>query len=85
MASVREMARHIGRKGTATMGVGGGSTGTIEVPVEVLDARERYGNVDLLVTPIGGSGELWLTEAKVTFADQPAELTDPEGVENGDA
>lgn len=36
-------------------------------PVRVLDARKVWGRVDILISPLGGSGETWVEASKVRF------------------
>ncbi len=38
-----------------------------QVPVKILDARENYGRIDCLVTPVGGTGEAWVSAERVTL------------------
>lgn len=47
-----------------------GRTGTVDlgglvVEIRCLDARNRYGHLDILVTPISGSGEIWMEYAPI--------------------
>ena len=37
----------------------------VRVRVNILDARQVYDRVDLLITPIGGSGKQWVSIQKV--------------------
>lgn len=37
------------------------------VSVTVIDARFRYGHIDLKVTPVSGRGERWMESGKVTL------------------
>lgn len=41
---------------------------TLSVGVEIKQARVRYGHIDLLVTPITGTGEKWMEIHKVTLS-----------------
>ncbi len=34
------------------------------VPVKVLDVQARYGRLDILITPKGGRGEVWMQAAR---------------------
>lgn len=45
--------------------------GTIEVPVEVVDARVSWGRVDLQVVPEGGNGSAWVSEGRVRRPPNP--------------
>ena len=56
----REAAAYIGRKGMLRLN-------GFRVEVDVLDAREAYGRIDLLVRPTAGSGEVWKQADTVTF------------------
>jgi hypothetical protein len=38
----------------------------------VKDARVRYGHLDLLITPIDGSGEKWVERKNVVIKNDPA-------------
>jgi hypothetical protein len=40
-------------------------TGMI-IPVRVLNSRKAYGRNDVLITPIGGSGQCWVNSTKLT-------------------
>jgi hypothetical protein len=53
----RELAAYIDRTGLASIAVSDG----IKIPVKVKDARSIFGRTELKVTPIGGSGETWIT------------------------
>ena len=53
MPSATELASYIGRVGMIDrLGLG--------FKVTVLDARQSYGNVQYLVTPVAGSGKNWV-------------------------
>ena len=48
-----------------------GRVGTIAVDdlmveVKIADARLRFGHLDLLVTPVAGTGERWVEQHRVT-------------------
>ena len=38
----------------------------------VLEARQRFGHLDLLITPIAGNGERWTELKNITLHDDPA-------------
>jgi hypothetical protein len=40
----------------------------------VKDARVRYGHLDLLITPINGSGEKWVERKNVVIKNDPASM-----------
>lgn len=40
----------------------------LTIEVKITDARNRYGHLDLLVTPVAGSGEKWVEHHRVTVA-----------------
>ena len=58
------LAIFVGCTGTLT-------TGDIRIAVHILDARQRWGQVDYLITPVAGSGQQWVSAARV------ADLTTP--------
>jgi len=39
------------------------------VPVEVKDAKQSYGRVRYLVTPVGGAGEAWVDVDRLTWQE----------------
>lgn len=41
---------------------------TLSIGVEIKQARVRYGHIDLLVSPITGTGEKWMEIHKVTLS-----------------
>lgn len=60
MASAAELSkRYVGRTGLAPLG------GTARVKISVVDVREGYGRVDLLVRPECGDGETWVRLSNV--------------------
>lgn len=40
------------------------------VPVVIKDLREVWGRMDFLVSPVGGSGEKWVSAERVTRANK---------------
>ncbi len=53
-----------------------GLTGTITwadmvIDIAVVDARQRYGHLDLQVTPISGHGFIWLERKNVHLFEDP--------------
>lgn len=54
MATAQELAQNIGKRGQLRVA---GTALTFEV--EILDARNRYGNLDYKVRPTTGKGEAW--------------------------
>jgi hypothetical protein len=40
------------------------------VAVEVIDSREVFGRVDVLVKPVSGSGEMWVKETTFTQEEE---------------
>ena len=54
MATAQELAENIGKTGHLTV------AGTrLTFKVQILDARNRYGNLDYKVKPMSGEGEAW--------------------------
>lgn len=54
MATAQELAQNIGKTGHLTV------AGTrLTFKVQILDARNRYGNLDYKVKPMSGDGEAW--------------------------
>jgi|TARA_R110000751_G_scaffold261652_1_gene360923 hypothetical protein len=53
-----------------------GLTGTVvwanmTIDIIVVDARQRYGHLDLQVTPVSGHGFIWLERKNVHLIDDP--------------
>ena len=44
--------------------------GSLEIPVVVRNTRPRYGTIDYLIAPIGGSGEKWVADNKVKLNEE---------------
>lgn len=40
----------------------------LRIQVKVTDARMRFGHLDLLVTPVSGTGERWIEQHRVELA-----------------
>ena len=54
MATAQELAQNIGK--IALLQVAGSA---LSFEVEIVDARQRYGNLDYKVRPLSGEGEAW--------------------------
>jgi hypothetical protein len=52
--SISELATFVGQKGYLL-------TEGLQVPVQVLDVRQVWGNVQVLITPIHGEGRKWVS------------------------
>jgi hypothetical protein len=71
--SAAELSRLIGRSGRAALSASGKNQ-VLHVDVTVLDARELYGRRDVLVSPVAGVGEAWVSLENVELlepADSP--------------
>lgn len=62
-----ELAGYVGRTGILRYGQRGTDQWALGVPVMVKDARQAFGRTDLLVSPIGGTGESWVSLERVRF------------------
>lgn len=56
--SAKDLTKFVGRTGTMPIGL-------LRIPVEIVDARSRYGSIDVQVIPVGGQGSQWITAARV--------------------
>ena len=54
----RELLRLLDKEGTLSLG-------EFTIPVRILDARENFGRVDVLVEPITGEGQAWYSADNV--------------------
>lgn len=45
---------------------------SLDVEILVLEARQRFGHLDLLITPIAGNGERWTEFKNIALHDDPA-------------
>lgn len=61
--SVRELAKWIDREGM--LGIDG-----MEFPVKVTDVKQSYGNLRVLVQPIGGKGGAWVDAARLGMGEE---------------
>ena len=57
-----ELADYIGRTATYRP-----IRSTLDVTVEILDARQSYGRVEFLIRPTTGSGESWIRLESLTI------------------
>ena len=60
-----EMAKAIGKQGQYRI-----SSSTMTCLVEVLDAKQSYGTVRLLVAPVKGTGSSWVSAEHVLFPEK---------------
>ena len=60
--SIAEIAARIGSSATL-------ATEAFLVPVEVKDAKQSYGRVRYLVTPVGGAGEAWVDTDRLSWKE----------------
>ena len=63
--SVTEIIRLVGDK-TGGKDIAGLSMDGLLVHVKLLDTKQVFGRVDVLVTPINGSGEKWVMADRLT-------------------
>ena len=54
----------------------------LRVEVKVTDARLRFGHLDLLVTPVAGSGERWVEQHRVDLPEAAKSYVLPEAAES---
>ena len=47
-------------------------TGALDFEVEIIDSRQRFGHLDLLIVPIMGAGERWTEFKNLGIHDDPA-------------
>ena len=59
-----KFAGYIGKRGTCKVSLNR-NVESSRIPVDILDAREVWGAVHLLVVPIGGEGEAWVQLQRV--------------------
>lgn len=69
MRTAKELSEPIGKTGTYSMDM----ANRFCFWVKILDTRERFGDVDYLITPVAGSGERWVDSHKVRDVRQEAE------------
>lgn len=62
-----KLAKLVGKNGVARLVAG--ST-TLQVEVEIRDARSAFGRLDVLVRPIAGEGEAWVSLDSVTVDEE---------------
>ena len=71
MSETTETAQLVGRRGQLRLYSPSDRHRPNECEVEVVVRRVRhhFGRVDLLVEPVAGSGEVWVSVERVTFDD----------------
>lgn len=69
MRTATELGAVIGKTGTYRLD---GAHG-FSVWVKVLDTRERFGEVDYLISPVAGEGQRWVVSYKVRDVRQEGE------------
>ena len=47
-------------------------TNKLEVNVKIINARRRFGHLDLLVIPTSGTGEVWVERKNIQIINDPA-------------
>lgn len=47
-------------------------TGELDFEVTILDSRQRFGHLDLLITPVFGAGDRWTEFKNLTIHNDPA-------------
>ena len=70
--TTQELQELIGQKGSVVMYPSWppSKTGEAIVDVEITHARAIYGRVDVLVTPVAGSGSVWVNADRVKVRGQ---------------
>jgi len=68
--TAKDMANMIGCTGYWTP-----SGTTLEVPIVVSDARQRWGRTDLLISPCGGEGTQWVARDSLRLYFRTKEAT----------
>jgi hypothetical protein len=58
--TAQEATKYLNREGVYT-------TGSLNVRIKVVDAKEHFGRIDFRVTPCQGSGEQWVSQANVAL------------------
>lgn len=47
----------------------------LQINVKIIDARRRFGHLDLLVVPSSGSGEVWVERKNIHILNDPAKTS----------
>lgn len=71
--TVVEMARVIGRLADWCGARGAARNGGFVVAVKIVDARSQFGRTDYLITPVNGSGEMWVSTDSVILHSEAAD------------
>lgn len=66
MVKAKDLSALIGRKGYVRMS-SSNSGDRVRVDVRILDGRTAFGREDLLVKPVAGDGEAWVSLDNVTL------------------
>ena len=63
MATASDMLKYVGQSGNYA------ATKGMVVNVDVINVRDRYGDIDLLIRPVSGYGMIWVRAYNVTLTD----------------
>lgn len=66
--SIAAMARLIGKTGMMRLP----EFGNITFPAEIQDARSSFGRIDVLISPIGGKGTVWVSLDRIALPELEA-------------
>lgn len=67
--SEREKQAAIGKKGYLIVEAKSAGQDPLFCPVEFVDIKKAFGRTNVLVTPIGGSGQHWVSMARIELMD----------------
>jgi hypothetical protein len=71
--NAQDLARLVGQTGDLIMS-SVRKDDDLRVKVRIEDARVSYGRLDLLVSPIQGTGRMWVSGERVILTDDPKRL-----------
>lgn len=69
--SYSDLQEYIGKTGLLLVPPYDRQQGNFYIPVEVVDSKSAYGHIRVLVRPIGGIGEQWVSISRVDFKLKP--------------
>jgi hypothetical protein len=64
--NTKELMQYIGKEADLSFRGFAVTTGQLVVRVRITDCKQAYGNTRMLVTPVAGSGQVWVDESRLS-------------------
>lgn len=57
----------IGKTGTFAVPIRNAESSTLVIPIKIVGVRPKFGRLDVMIEPAGGSGSAWVRKDKITI------------------